>query len=145
MTEQLDDVWADRDYPVLVDVTRRIDQGEHMVSSDVVAESVGLSPEDVQLAGRALERRGFVDLTKTVSGTIFFKDVAGAAYLMTGLHPDADDALSALVQALQQAAAETGDEDERGRLRKAADGLLNVSRDIMVGVMTAYLSHQMPH
>jgi hypothetical protein len=145
VTEPLEDVWTTRDYPVLREVTERIDSGQSMVSSDEIAAAIGLSSEDARLAGLALERRGFVDLaTASAAGPVFFQNVDGAAYLVTGLHPDGDDALSGLVQALQQAAEQTGDEDERSRLRKAADGLLNVSREVMVGVMTAFLSQKMP-
>ena len=67
-------------------------------------------------------------------------EVSGAAYLITGLHPDGDDALSDLIAALRQAANEVGDEDERGRLRRAADGLAGIGRDVGAGVLTAVLT-----
>jgi len=144
MTERLDDVWINRDYPVLREVARRIDAGDVHVHQDVIAEATGLESDEVKRAAAALERRGLVTLTKDL-GPVRFVEVSGAAYLITGLHPDADDALSRLVQVLRQAAERTGDQEERSRLRRAADALLGVSRDVMTGVLTAYLSGRLPH
>jgi len=144
MTERLYDVWINRDYPVLREVARRIDAGDVHVHQDVIAEATGLESDEVKRAAAALERRGLVTLTKDL-GPVRFVEVSGAAYLITGLHPDADDALSRLVQVLQQAAERTGDQEERSRLRRAADALLGVSRDVMTGVLTAYLSGRLPH
>lgn len=143
MTEPLDDVWITRDYPVLREVTRHIDAGDVHVHQNVIAEALGLEPDEVRRAAAALERRGFVTLTHD-TGPVRFVEVSGPAYLITGLHPDADDALSRLVQALQQAAAQASDQDERTRLRRAADALLGVSRDVMTGVLAAYLSSFVP-
>lgn len=144
MTDHLDDVWISRDYPVLREGTRHIDAGDIHVHQNVIAEATGLDPDEVKRAAAALDRRGLVTLAADM-GPVRLAEVSGAAYLITGLHPDADDALSRLVQVLQQAAEQTGDEDERSRLRRAADGLLGVSRDVMTGVLTAYLSGQLPH
>ena len=145
MSERLDDVWATRDYPVLRETVRVIDAEPYSLPDESsIAAATGLSTEDVRRAGLALQRRGFVSVDSPADRSVMFTDIAGAAYLVTGLHPDADDALSSLVQALQQAAEQSGDENERSRLRRAADGLLSVSRDVMTGVLTAYLTQQMP-
>jgi hypothetical protein len=66
--------------------------------------------------------------------------VSGSAYLLTGLHPDGDDALSRLIDGLRQAADQTADDDERGRLRRAADALGGITRDVGVGVLTAVIT-----
>ena len=145
MTDRLEDVWTTRDYPVLREVTRRADAGENTPTIQDVAESVQLPADQVALAARALLRRGLiVEVHEDGGGVWGFGDVAGAAYLMTGLHPDTDDALSALVQLLRDTADQEPDEDERGRLRRAADALGGVSRGVMTGVMTAYLTGQLP-
>ena len=83
-------------------------------------------------------------MSEDYDGGVVFEDVAGSAYLITRLHPDGNDALGRLVETIRQAAEETADEEERGRLRRAADGLLSVSRTVMTGVMTAYLAGQLP-
>lgn len=143
MTERLEDVWTTRDYPVLREVTRLIDGGWVHPGSDMITEATGLGADEVELAARALSRRGLVQLAAGF-GPVAFAEVHGSAYLITGLHPDTDDALSALVQMLRDAADQETDEDERGRLRRAADGLAGVSRGVMTGVITAWLTGQIP-
>lgn len=144
MTEKLPDAWATRDYPVLRELTRLIDEHGASIGAGDVADALGMDPDLVQKAGRALERRGLVSLqAKSADGNFYlFGDVSGAAYLITGLHPDGDDALSRLIDGLRQAAEQTGDEDERGRLRRAADALGSVTRDIGVQVLTAVITKQ---
>ncbi len=145
MIEKLDDVWVGRDYPMLREITRRIDAGE-APRRDVVAAAIGLDDHQAMLAADALARRGLIVGQRIEeAGIVFFTDVAGSAYLMTGLHPDGDDLTSTFIGMLRQAADETADEDERGRLRRAADAVVGVSRDVMVGVMTAYASQHLPH
>ena len=144
MTERLEDVWASRDYPVLVEVTRRIDAGE-MPSVDQVRDALAIDNETMKLATKALVRRQLVHGFGSAEASIIqFSDVSAEAYFLTGLHPSGDDALSRLVDTLRQAADQTPDPEEKSRLRKAADAMLNISRDVAVGVMTAYISQQIP-
>ena len=56
--DKLDDVWGERDFPVLLEVARRIDAADIMPNVQAVADAVGLPVEQVQLAGAALKRRG---------------------------------------------------------------------------------------
>lgn len=144
MTDKLDDVWTTRDWPVLLEVARRIDQGEQFVSPQSVADATGLDLEQVGRASVALQRRGLVEtLSSWAEQTdADFSGISGEAYLMTGLHPSGDDALSSLVDALRQAADLEQDPDEKTRLRIAADGLLNVSRGIATSVVTAWITKQ---
>lgn len=143
MTDQLNDVWANRDYPVLREITRQLDESSSPIHPSDLNASLGMSADVLQSALQALRRRGFIEVEAAESygggsQVIAIVDVAGAAYLVTGLHPDTDEQLSGLVQLLQQAAEQSPDEDERTRLRRAADAIGSVSRDVMVGVMTAY-------
>jgi DNA-binding transcriptional MocR family regulator len=145
MTERLDDVWNSRDYPVLMEVARILDQpGPAVPRIRQVAAATGLSEADVTAAGVALERRGLVTLGAKSAGGSFawFTDISGSAYLLTGLHPDGDDAFSRLISALTQAAELTADPDEKSRIRRAVDGLLGISRDISVGITTAVITAQ---
>jgi hypothetical protein len=143
MTDKLEDAWTTRDYPVLREVTRLIDSREDEgPGSQRIAEATGLDDDQVQAAGLALERRGLVQLGGKVAegGFSYFHEISGAAYLITGLHPDGDDALSRLIDGLRQAAEQTVDEDEKGRLRRAADALGGITRDVGVGVLTAVIT-----
>ncbi|TKJ33493.1 hypothetical protein [Blastococcus sp. CCUG 61487] len=71
-------------------------------------------------------------------------DVAGEAYLLTGLHPDADDATERLASLLRQAANQTDDPEEKSRLRKAASAIGDLVGEVGAGVMTAYVGSFLP-
>lgn len=139
--EKLPEVWTTRNYPVLREVGRQIDAGIATPTRESVMQATGLSEEEVIRAGEALKRRGLVDTIDLFGApALRFKDVSGEAYLVTGLHPDGDDAISKLVDALRQAADQQSDPSEKSKLRALADGIGGVSRDVMAGVLTAVLS-----
>ena len=75
-----------------------------------------------------------------LAGPAGIVEVSGEAYLLTGLHPNGDDAVSQLVSALRQAADEVADPEEKSRLRKLADGVGGVSRDVLSGVLTTVIT-----
>lgn len=140
MVDQGHPLWDERDLPVLREVTRRIDSGEGATVEEVAA-ATGLPDDDVRRAGRALERRGLVT-TLTASGhhILWFKDISGEAYLKTGLHPDGDDAISRLVEAINQAAQLVDDPDERSALRRFLDAAGGVSRTVLADVLAAVIT-----
>jgi hypothetical protein len=142
MTSQpLPDVWATRDFPVLVEVTRRIDAGSDALRVADIAQAVGMTPDDVALAGAALKRRGLVTVLGVAEMAVLrFTDVSAEAYFLTGLHPSGDDAVSNLVEAIRQAADQVDDPAEKSRLRTLADQALNVSREVLAGVMVAVMT-----
>lgn len=139
--QQLPDVWVSRDLPVLVEITRRKDEGEDFVQVSHVATALGIAEGQVLRAGAALKRRGLITASGSMAAEVeTFDEVSGEAYFLTGLHPSGDDAVSALVAALRQAADHVEDPDEKGRLRSLADAALGISRDVMGGVLTAVLT-----
>jgi hypothetical protein len=143
VTEQLPDVWATRDFPVLREVVRRFETGDRIegVWGQSVADALNMSPEDVWRSARALKRRGLVEALIPLQGpAVQFADISGEAYLVTGLHPNGDDAVSQLVSALRQAADQVADPEEKSKLRKLADGVGGVSRDVLAGVLTAVIT-----
>jgi hypothetical protein len=110
----LRDRWANRDFPVLVEVTRRIDEGVSAVLDRDIAESIPMPVEEVQLAISALERRGFVESMATFDGAMEVVEVAGQASLLTGLYPDGEDVTERLASVFRQAAERTSDPEEKG-------------------------------
>lgn len=147
MTDKLPDVWATRDFPVLVEVARQVEAGETMIRGDHVATTTGLPLEDVVLAARALTARGLV-VTEDVTAedTVpWFVGLSGEAYIATGLHPSGDDAVSSLVAALRQAADLADDPEEKTRLRALADAALGVGRNVLGAVLTTWLTAQIPN
>lgn len=145
MTAKNEDVWTERDYPVLLEVARLVDQGENSISAETIGETLGMDPATVGLAYDALVRRGLIEGSGTAEhrSLMWAHDITGDAYLMTGLHPSGDDALSSLIDALRQAADLEPDPDEKSRLRRAADSLGGISRSVAVGVMTAWATKQL--
>jgi hypothetical protein len=138
VTEPLPDVWTSRDYPVLREVARRVDAGEYLVNLDKIAEHIDLPLEQVKLAARALDRRGLLEADKSLgNGPRYVHRLNGEAYFLTGLHPSGDNAVTAFVSALRQAADLVDDPAEKSRLRTLADGALGLSRDVLGGVLTA--------
>jgi hypothetical protein len=96
---------------------------------------------DQRHIGTANRRRHLVDHVGTMGQAVmYFKDLSGEAYLLTGLHPKGDDAVSQLVSALRQAADEVSDPDEKSNLCKLADGVGSVSRDMLSGVLTTVIT-----
>ena len=67
-----EDAWATRDYPVLVEVARLIDSGNPTPAPGAVAAAVGMTQEEVELAAKALRRRGLVDHQAAAGGRVFF-------------------------------------------------------------------------
>lgn len=141
-TDRLPDVWVSRDYPVLREAVRMIDQGRSMPGVNELATATGLGPEQVKLAVAALERRGLVEAFHTLGGVVSISSVAGEAYFTTGLHPEGDDMVSQLMSALRQAAERSPDASEKTRLRKLADAAGDVTRDVLAGVLISLASGQ---
>lgn len=141
-TDRLPDVWVSRDYPVLREAVRMIDQGRSMPGVNELATATGLGPEQVRLAVAALERRGLVEAFHTLGGVVSISSVAGEACFTTGLHPEGDDMVSQLMSALRQAAERSPDASEKTRLRKLADAAGDVTRDVLAGVLISLASGQ---
>jgi DNA-binding transcriptional MocR family regulator len=147
MTERpLPDVCVKRDFPVLVEVTRRIDLREHAPKIDEIADAVGMDREQVARAGAALLRRGLVEAVGEPrrSRCCGSPTSPPRRISFTGLHPSGDDAITNLVSALRQAADHVDDPAEKSRLRTLADQALHVSRDVLGGVLVAVMTGQTP-
>ena len=139
--DKLTDVWAARDFPILKVATRLVDEGGSPSVEEIALES-GLTPEDVRRGINALHRRGFVRVEQTLAGTGWIIDVSGEAYLLTGLHPDGDEALLSLADLFRQAAERTTDPDDKTRLRRAAAAIGDLVGQVGSGVLTAFIAHQ---
>jgi len=139
----LDDVWASRDRPVLVEVARRIDHGDSPPTIDDIAAALDMTPDDVARAGAALLRRGLIEVIGVDQMPVIrFTDISAEAYFLTGLHPSGDDAITSLVATLRQAADQVDDPDEKTRLRRLADGFLGISKTVAGGVLTTFINQQ---
>src|SRR3954452_10751424 len=122
MTGPLPDVWYHRDFPVLIEIAKRIDAGKRAARDELAAE-LGYSASEIQAAFQALERKQLIiGMGSEETGTIIVTDVTEPAYVLTGLHPSDDDVRD-LVEAILAAADRTEDVEEKSRLRTAADAV----------------------
>ena len=140
--DKLDDVWEMRDFPVLVEVARRIDAGERLPSIEEVANSIGMEITTAQLAAAALRRVGLLELGGPAEFDAWFTDISPEAYLLTGLHPRGEDAILALLDALKQAETAVDDTDDKAFLRRAGSAIGSVSQNVMANVLAAYIRQQ---
>jgi hypothetical protein len=136
---KLPDVWASRDYPLLVEICRAIDSGDG-IGTQALRQLLGRSADAVGAGLRALERRGLVTCEYVMSGDAYIVDVSGRAYELVGLHPDGGEAVEVLINALRKAERLSDDPDEKGKLRRAANAVADITGQVAAGVMTAVLS-----
>src|SRR4051812_4319198 len=129
----LADVWASRDYPVLVEVARRVDAGERSVRIEDVEETLGMSFEEVTRAALALERRGLLTTDGTDQWPVaFIENLSGDAYPLTGLHPSPESIADGLLATLDDAIEKASDGDKKTRLKRAREALGAMGRDLLV-------------
>lgn len=141
MVNKLDDVWTSRDFPVLREVARLLDQEGNTVRVADLERATGLSGEDLQRSVRALEARGLLHTLGVGSGKILrVGRLSGEAYVLTGLHPRGEDAIDRLIDALMQAAEQASEPEQRTKLKRAAEALGEVTKSVTSGVMTAIVS-----
>lgn len=143
MTEQLPDVWANRDFVVLRELCRRFDERRQFIDLDTIAEATGLNTNDVERAARNLERDGLVTIGSGLG--ILFSDVSADAFRLVGLWPTPETALDRMITALEQLAERGETEDDRSRARKILDNLRGASTQVAIGVATAAINGQLPH
>lgn len=68
--------------------------------------------------------------------------MSGAAYFLTGLHPEGDTLADQLIALLEQSAQATGDEEERSAHKSSARSLRNVPAPVLASVLSAWVTHQ---
>lgn len=138
------DTWTTRDYPVLVDLAEHLDAGGLPVEPDEVDHS-GLDTKAVARAMVALISghyvEGQVDVALAGPPQPYVTGLTEKGRRAAGLWPaDGTDHTLALVEAIRAAAEQADDEDERSRLRKAADALAGAAGRVTEGAITAFLA-----
>lgn len=134
--EKLDDKWLSRDYPTLVAIMRKVENGTRPIQAWDLGDS-GLTASDLEISLRALESRGYIDTTQRAGRPDGVEGVSGAAYIAVGLHPDGEDARAELVRVFTELAEGTEDQEQKTLLRKSAEAAGSFSRDVAVGVVSA--------
>jgi hypothetical protein len=138
----MEDVWANRDLPVLRAVVEIYDEtGHHITRASAVERRTGFDNETVQRALRALQ---------TVP---FFQEInAGVnvgvgppmrnAYQVAGAWPTPESMVDRLIAAFEAAATDEGlDEPERRRAQKIRDGLVSGGSKIAIAALGSAGGH----
>jgi hypothetical protein len=141
--------WATDDGPVLTAVARLLRESEH-VSEDQVLAELGWSADrrlDVMRSMKLLIDSDYL-VGKVNTGDATIQDVMVTSITEKGLlrlrqWTDPNQELVAALIAALNAAAEKAEPKEAGELRKAAEQLGRISRDVLVGVLTAAIRDSM--
>ena len=141
--------WAADDGPVLAAVARLLRESEHVSENQVLGE-LGRSADrrlEVMRSMKLLIDSDYL-VGKVNTGDATIQDVMVTAItekglLRLGLWTDPKQELVAALIAALNAAAERAEPKEAGELRKAAEQLGKISRDVLVGVLTAAIRDSM--
>lgn len=87
--------------------------------------ATGLTDEEVRSAVYALEARDLIPPAKHMGNgnAQFISTISGAAYRLTGLHRDRDEAIAALTELLEESADRATDPVDKWKLRRLAEAV----------------------
>ncbi len=141
--------WATDDGPVLAAAARLLRESEH-VSEDQVLAELGRSADHRLDVMRSLNLLidsdhllGKVNRGDATILDVMVTDITEKGLLRLGLWTDQNQELVAALIAALNAAAEKAAPEEAGELRKAAEQLGRISRDVLVGVLTSVIRDSM--
>lgn len=131
----MEDTWFSRDLPVLDAAVRLKEESPgRLPMSEDIAGATGLPVSAVRLALGALSGE-YVDTESGVAEDFMVMGVTPAARRAVGQWPTPENVADRLVATLEQAADEATDEERQGRLRRAADSLKGLGRDVLPEVI----------
>jgi hypothetical protein len=145
--ELLSDRWHNFDFPLLLEVAKRVNQREEFISARDIANALNQDSDEVIAALESMAKPGGWVEGKALRGdsrTIHFvvEDLTERGRRATGLWPDGENAVEQLLSALRQAEELTNDPDDKTALRKAAGQLATVSRSVLAEVIAAVVTRQ---
>ncbi|MGB9047094.1 MAG: hypothetical protein WCC47_06810 [Pseudonocardiaceae bacterium] len=141
------ETWYQRDLPVLTAVvevfeTEGADALPHVAQ---LAEATGLRTEEVARALDALDGE-YLSFCKTMSGgdptPWFVERIFSSARRAVGQWPSPDTLPVRLATALEQVAEHTSDPETKSRLRRGAEAIGGLARDVVAEVGAKMLEHQ---
>lgn len=144
-TQALRDRWHSRDYPVLVEAARAIDDGGQP-DGEAISAALAITSSEVDRALEALIEARYVDRhaptgpRRSVPRPHTFT-LTERGRRAVGIWPSGED-VDALIDALRQAEDAVEDPEERKLIRRAAGAVGSVSRDVMVDVIAAVATRQ---
>lgn len=145
MTERLNDQWVTRDFPVLREVVRLMDEQPlgNVRLEQVQAALPQVTPDQLQQAAVNLQRAGLVNIAGA-SGIrcLRFTDVSERALRVAGIWPDEQQAADQLLWILEQKVDQSVTPEERSRWVKIRDSIGYAGRDFAVELAAAMATRQ---
>jgi hypothetical protein len=144
----MESTWETRDLPVLENIVRTYDETGVSPDPSEIAESCGLSRDEIQRALRALQHNDPSLVTRMHvagggAGVVAIGAPTGHARRMVGAWPTPDDLADRIIAALNDAADNEQDEVKKGKLRRAAEAVAGVGRDILTDVTAQVITKGM--
>lgn len=106
--------WAERELPFLAEALRRLEAGEEQPGISAIAAGAGLTEQQGLLSARALDSAGYITVRWLPRGAGppihgLVRAVSGQARRELGAWPSPDSVLTALLDALHEAAEREGE------------------------------------
>jgi hypothetical protein len=138
--------WESRDLPVLKAIVELTDEGEDGLPSARIADRTGLDEDTVQRALWALaaEHPPFFTVVdgSSLAGRYILEvnSPTGHARRTVGSWPSPETIAAGLIAALQEAAEHETSDERKGRLRRAADALGGLGKDVLSEVIASVIT-----
>lgn len=140
----MESTWEPRDLPVLASVVEWLEDNSPG-STPSMADLAGVTGFDAMtvwkacraMAGIYLDLREYAAAGNPEPHRVVA--IAPEARRLVGQWPSPVDYLDRLLLALEERASDMEDPDERSKMRRAAEALRGMTRDVAVGVATAAL------
>jgi hypothetical protein len=143
----MESTWESRDLPVLETIVRLYDETGSSPDPSEISEALGLEGGEVQRALRALEHEqpSFVTRFDKVltSRIVGIGAPTGHARRVVGAWPTPEGLADRIIAALNEAANNETDETKKGKLRRAAEAVAGVGRDILTDVTAQVITKGM--
>jgi hypothetical protein len=143
----VDSTWESRDLPVLQAVVQLYEVNGRDVRAEQIEEALGLPRETVQAALRALKHSDVPYLTnvyEVAEGYIWHAGApTGHARRLVGAWPTPETLADRVITALNDAADNEPDEAKKGKLRRGAEAVAGVGRDVLTDVMAQVITKGM--
>jgi hypothetical protein len=140
----MESTWEIRDMPVLENIVRVHDETGNTPDPSEICTALGFDDEEVQRALRALAQEEPPLITKfhkVLSGRILGVGApTGYARRMVGAWPTPDGLADRIIAALNEAADNEPDEVKKGKLRRGAEAVAGVGRDVLVDVTSQVIA-----
>ena len=144
--DPLGETWSVRELPILRTALARLERGYEFVDLDELRIDLGFTATQIRQAVEALNSAtppylsaSFDNGWDGVHSPGSIDRIHERARRELGTWPSADNLVAEIASALQRAADETAEPEERTRLRTAADALTGFARDVAVAVAAKHL------